>query len=146
VTRPPQPKIFVSVAVLDGDRLLLVQEEKPDVRGQWNLPGGHLHAGELVGEGACRELEEETELALPMSALLGVYTTPRSVRVVFIARADGQTAGPGDEIMDVRWATLDEVRALADHEVSAPPVLRAIVNDLDAGVSFPLKVLVEDPT
>lgn len=49
-----------SVAVVDGDSLLLVEDFRYD--GRWKLPSGRFEAGETPREGALRELEEETGL------------------------------------------------------------------------------------
>lgn len=51
-----------SVAVLDGDRLLLVEDFRDP--GEWKLPEGLIHLGESPREGAARELEEETGLSV----------------------------------------------------------------------------------
>ena len=46
------------VAVLDGDRVLLVRHTYGDRR-RWELPGGWLHAGEDPDAAARREVAEE---------------------------------------------------------------------------------------
>lgn len=38
--------IHVSVALQQGEAVLLVQERKPENHRLWNLPGGHLEMGE----------------------------------------------------------------------------------------------------
>lgn len=55
------PVPLVGVAVVDGDRLLLVEQ---DFRDGWMVPGGHVEVGEGPEEAAARELEEETSLAV----------------------------------------------------------------------------------
>jgi ADP-ribose pyrophosphatase YjhB (NUDIX family) len=60
------------VAVVDGDRVLLVEianwariEEPPaEPTSEWQLPGGHVELGEQPAAGAARELEEETDLSV----------------------------------------------------------------------------------
>jgi ADP-ribose pyrophosphatase YjhB (NUDIX family) len=51
-----------SVAVVDGDSLLLVEDFRYDRR--WKLPSGAIEVGESPREGAIRELEEETNLSV----------------------------------------------------------------------------------
>lgn len=48
--------------VVDGDRVLLVQNRRRDGRLDWSPPGGVIDAGETVLEGLTREVEEETGL------------------------------------------------------------------------------------
>jgi len=71
-------KIFVSVAIRDADRVLLVQEGKQESLGLWNLPGGHLEFGETLQAGAAREVKEETGLEVSLSGLIGAYTWIRA--------------------------------------------------------------------
>ncbi len=56
------PRAGVSVAVLRGDDVLLVQRGKGAYRGLWSLPGGAIELGETAVEAARRELWEETGL------------------------------------------------------------------------------------
>ncbi|PSP55446.1 NUDIX hydrolase [Halobacteriales archaeon QS_1_67_19] len=56
-----------SVAVVDGDSLLLVEDFRYDDR--WKLPSGRVEVGETMREGAVRELEEETGLSTAPAAL-----------------------------------------------------------------------------
>lgn len=51
-----------SAAVVDGDRLLLVEDFRSP--GEWKLPSGRMELGETPREGVARELEEETGLAV----------------------------------------------------------------------------------
>jgi len=52
----------VSVAVIRGDRVLLVQRARPPSPGLYAFPGGKVEKGETLEEAARRELQEETGL------------------------------------------------------------------------------------
>jgi 8-oxo-dGTP pyrophosphatase MutT (NUDIX family) len=41
-------------------RFLLVQERLEKVYGKWNMPAGHVEAGETIKAAAIRETKEET--------------------------------------------------------------------------------------
>lgn len=57
------PRAGVSVAVFQGDDVLLVQRGKEGAyRGAWSLPGGAIELGEPALAAAKRELLEETGL------------------------------------------------------------------------------------
>ena len=60
-----------SAAVLDGDRLLLVEDFRSP--GEWKLPSGRVELGESPREGVARELEEETGLAVDPEDLTYFY-------------------------------------------------------------------------
>ena len=144
-SRPPQPLVHVSVAVMDGTRVLLVREEKPEVVGLWNLPGGHMEQGESILQAAVRELAEETTIESRPTSLVGIYSTLRSIRFAFRAPRDHQEPSPGHEITDVRFVELAEVREWPDETLVGWPLLRQIFADLEAGVSHPLDPFVELP-
>lgn len=138
----PQFKVYVSVVVADSaGRILLVQEAKAICRELWNLPGGHLDHGERPVVGAAREVREETFLDLPMRALLGIYPKHESMRFVFLADNNGQTAAAGDEILAVRWLSPEEILASPDGELVAPPQLKQIAREFAAKQEFDLAMI-----
>ncbi|MEN8150536.1 MAG: NUDIX hydrolase [Planctomycetota bacterium] len=140
--------VHASVVLKERDRVLFVREEKDESRGKWNLPGGHVEFGETIAAAAQREAKEEVGVGVFLTDLLGVYTAKvradgTSVRFVFNAHAMTGEAGPGDEITEVRWMSTDEARALADDGMVAPMILRRVLDDVDAGLSWPMAVLKE---
>ena len=63
--------------VLRGDgsetRALIVQRAQQPNAGRWGFPGGVLELGETVGEGAMRELLEETGIVAEPAGILNVH-------------------------------------------------------------------------
>jgi ADP-ribose pyrophosphatase YjhB (NUDIX family) len=59
-----------SAIVVDGDRLLLVEDFRSP--GEWKLPSGRMELGETPREGVARELEEETGLSIDPDDLVYV--------------------------------------------------------------------------
>ncbi|KAM6395599.1 8-oxo-dGDP phosphatase NUDT18 [Rhynochetos jubatus] len=100
---PPQPPdpirlgknaCYVVLAVLfnEEDRVLLVQEAKPECRGRWYLPAGRMEPGEGIAAAVRREVKEETGLECdPLTLLALEERGPAWIRFAFLARPTGGT-------------------------------------------------------
>lgn len=115
---PPIPA--VSVALVRGDRILLVKRRFAPSKGLYAFPGGRVEAGESLDDAARRELFEETGLlAGPLSAvadlLLGPSKGEAPVRYrlhVFCAAHVGGEPVSADDAEEALFVTLDELRRL----------------------------------
>ncbi|MCU0893324.1 MAG: NUDIX hydrolase [Rhodospirillales bacterium] len=88
-TYPQTPLVGVGAIVFNRGRVLLVRRAKDPRRGQWSLPGGLQKLGETVAEAACREVLEETSLAIRVLGLADV--------VDLIERDDNSAGGGGGD-------------------------------------------------
>ncbi|XP_042657481.1 8-oxo-dGDP phosphatase NUDT18 [Tyto alba] len=85
---------YVVLAVLfnEEDRVLLVQEAKPECRGRWYLPAGRMEPGEGIVAAVRREVKEETGLECePLTLLALEERGPAWIRFAFLARPTGGT-------------------------------------------------------
>lgn len=71
------PVVAVLAIVLRQGAALLVQRKNPPDAGLWGFPGGRLDFGEALGDGACRELREETGIVARAGALVDVIEVLR---------------------------------------------------------------------
>ena len=120
------PALSVDVMVIEGNKILLVRRGQPPHQGEWALPGGFVESGETVEAAAKREVQEETGIAIDLSAILGVYSDPErdprghTASVIFVGKMIGGQLQGGDDAADARWYDLDNLREeqLAfDHEM-----------------------------
>lgn len=112
------------VVVDDHDRALLIRRRD---NLHWEPPGGILELGETIHAGVCREVREETGLAVQPVVLTGVYKNMNRgiVALVFRCRVLGGKLTPNDEVSGFQWATAEEVASMVD-EAYAVRVLDAL--------------------
>ena len=65
-----EPRVGVGAAILDGDRLLLIQRLTEPEAGAWGLPGGKVDGGETAAQAVRRELAEELGVEIAVGELL----------------------------------------------------------------------------
>lgn len=113
-TPPLAADIVIELVDRPGRPILLIERKHPPHG--WALPGGFVDVGERVEDAAVREAREETDLAVELTALLGVYSEPardprgHSVSVVYVATAHGEPRAQ-DDAASVR---VFELEALPD--------------------------------
>jgi len=101
-----------------GQEVLLVYRTR---YGDWTLPKGKAHAGELDADCALREVEEETGLRCVLEAELSPISyrdhkgRPKSVRYWTMRPVSG-VAGPRNEIDAVCWASVAAAGALLTYD------------------------------
>ncbi|CAH0130981.1 NADH pyrophosphatase [Microbacterium oxydans] len=135
------PAVIVAVESADGERLLLGANANWGGR-MYSCFAGFVEAGESLESTVHREIEEESGVTLASLRYLSsqAWPFPRSLMVGFRAVVEDEaTARPdGEEIIDVRWFTRDEIStALAgDGPVGLPgpaSIARALIVDWHEG-------------
>ena len=105
-----------TLVVLDGNQVLLVLRAVEPCKGEWCLPGGFIEWGEIPGEGAQRELLEETGLIGEQLMFVGIYNSMENFHAILhgfrVERWSGEVCN-GDDAADVKWFPLDSRPVLA---------------------------------
>jgi 8-oxo-dGTP diphosphatase len=93
----------------------------------WEPPGGVLELGEAIEAGLCREVREETGLAVRPVALTGVYKNMARGIIALVFRCEilSGRLRVNDEVSGFQWATAAEVKEMAD-EAFAIRILDAL--------------------
>lgn len=110
----------VSVALLVGNRMLLVRRGLPPSQGQYAFPGGRVEEGETDEAAARRELMEETGIAAgalsPLrEVLLHSERDGKPVRYrlrVFLSRAEAIVPRAASDAAEAALFDLDQIERL----------------------------------
>ncbi|MBT2788982.1 MULTISPECIES: NUDIX hydrolase [unclassified Halomonas] len=135
--------------IQQGERFLIVEEQRGGPQSVFNQPAGHIEPGEGPIAAILREVQEETAWRVSLTGYLGLYVFHSDAGQTF--HSHGFVAEPlnkldlalDPDIFATHWLTLEQIRAL-DHQsrLRSPLVLKRIEDAL-SGTSYPLAVIRE---
>lgn len=130
----PRAAVAICVRRSADARYLLILRGKPPGKGKWSLPGGGIELGEETALAARRELMEECGLgrcsvrwsSRPFTTTDAIYRDLEAqvqfhylIAQYYCEANEGAAPKAGDDALDVRWWTLDEVaRGAADGTIA----------------------------
>jgi ADP-ribose pyrophosphatase YjhB (NUDIX family) len=103
-------KVVVALVLIQEDeKLLLVRQNYGEQ--YWSLPGGVVEAGESITEAAIREVQEETNLHVSITRLVGLYSLPEddSIAITLEGRVDGGELNPDKEILECAYFPFNDL-------------------------------------
>jgi ADP-ribose pyrophosphatase YjhB (NUDIX family) len=105
----PKP-VAAAIPTTPDNRIILLKRGFDPGKDLWTFPGGFVDLGESVEQAALREAQEELEIAIELTHLVGVYSRPedRVVLIVFGATTDA-TPRTTPEATEVRTFEPDEI-------------------------------------
>ncbi|MFZ5966222.1 MAG: NUDIX domain-containing protein [Bacillota bacterium] len=139
--------IVVSCVILNNNKVLMVQEGKNHIYGLWNLPSGRLENNEKIVDAVIREVEEETGYKVTVSGLTGIYnffseTNTQVILFNFIGEVvGGDLQYDHEEIINVKWLSMEEISELKDDELRNCRLIRNIINDVRDKCIVPLDII-----
>lgn len=119
---PQQPCVAVGAVVFNDDGVLLVRRGRSPAENLWAIPGGKVKLGETLQHAVEREILEETGLRI--RAREPVFTFDHIeqdddgrflfhyVIVDFVADYIGGEIRAGDDALEARWITSEEIKRL----------------------------------
>jgi 8-oxo-dGTP diphosphatase len=110
--------------------LLLVKRAIEPYLGCWDIPGGFLEANEPPGDGAIREVKEETGLKVELTELFGFYMGryshgdggPPCLNIYFLGHVVGGIEQPGDDATELAWFAPSELPSGASARVDSEAI------------------------
>ncbi|MBA2760149.1 MAG: NUDIX hydrolase [Chloroflexia bacterium] len=114
------PKLAVAVLIVEDDRVLLGKRaDHTREPGKWSFPAGFVERGEVVEAAAIRETLEETGLTVTLGPILSLLSSPGETvaLAVYTATSFSGKLAPRDDLVELRWWSLDQLPDLAfDHD------------------------------
>ena len=112
-------KVVTGGILEKNGKFLLVEENKKECRGKWNVPAGGLVENESLIEGAKREIYEETGCKVEITGILEIINMIlEEINVVcFLFNTkiiEENIKADGEEISNVKWFTYEEITNMKD--------------------------------
>ena len=113
------PWIGIDAIILDESKskVLLIKRGSKTYYGMWGFVSGKVEWGEEIKETVIREAKEETNLDIEVIRFIGRYYDKRGrhptktmICLPHICKVVGGKLKPGDDALDARWFSLEEVK------------------------------------
>lgn len=136
--------IIVGVCIKKDGKILMVQEARKKVYKMWNFPMGHLDNAETIFEGAKREVKEETGYEVELTSIISIqnYPNKENIKITFNANIiDGDISYDKNEVLDVKWISIEELENMTSKELRAYNSSRDIIKDAKENKGYPLEII-----
>ena len=139
--------IIASSCILNNNKILMVQENKVDIKGLWDLPGGKVKTEEDIKQAVVRETLEETGYNIKLNSILLMqnYVTSKGVLLIIYFNAALQDLKQKefrkDEISSVKWLSLEEIESIPKNKIRGGDGIRKIIYNIRNKIEYPIDIL-----
>lgn len=138
-------KVIAGCVVEKDNKILMVQERQEICYGQWNYPAGHVDEFENITDAAVRETKEETGLDVKIKGVLPIHElelrNETCVIIRFVAEViGGKIEFDSNEILDVKWKSIDEINEMTDKQLRDAELARTIIKDYRENKIYPIDI------
>ena len=119
---PEYPRVGVGVVVIRDGRILMVKRSKEPAKGKWSIPAGGLELGEMLYDGARREVLEECSVHVEIEQVLDAAERIikdengrikyHFVMVDMLGRYGGGEVKAQSDAAECRWVAIKEIDGL----------------------------------
>jgi 8-oxo-dGTP diphosphatase len=133
---PAHPVVGVGAVIVRDGKALIVKRAHEPRKGEWSLPGGHLHLGESLEDAARREVKEETGLEVELGPIIETFDRVHRdgdgriryhfVIIDYVCWSDGGEAMAGSDAEAVAWVTADDIDSYQVNAHAKEVILRGL--------------------
>ena len=109
------PAPATSIALIKDGKILLAKRKIEPHKGEWDILGGFIEAGESAEETVIREMKEETTLDVEVDEYLGsvwdIYEGRPTLPMLYLVKMKNknQIPTPQDDVEELKWFTKSEI-------------------------------------
>lgn len=97
-----------------GDEVLLARRAREPYKGQYDLVGGFMKAGETPEQAAVRESKEETGQPVKLTQLLGIYPDQYGdgthvIGIIYIGEIADGPEHASDDVAKLEWVKINDL-------------------------------------
>ena len=141
--------VVVEVCVKKDNKILMVQENRKEKKGKWNMPAGKLEDNEDLILAAKREVKEETNLNVDIKNLICIEENVSEMGQLLILYFSGEYVSgkikfDNEEISNVVWMTVKEINELGLDNIRGGKTINNVIkcsNETGIGLD---KIMIEN--
>lgn len=140
--------IVAEVCIKKDNKILMVQENRKEKKGKWNMPAGKLEDSEDIIMAAIREVKEETNLDVEIKGLICIEQNVSELGQLLVfyflgEYVSGKIKYNTEEIANVKWMSEDEINKLDIENIRGGKTINNVIkssNDNYIGLD---KIMIE---
>ena len=124
--------IVVEVCVKKDNKILMVQENRKEKKGKWNMPAGKLEENEDLIMAAIREVKEETNLDVEINGLICIEENVSDMGNLLVLYLSGEYKSgdikfDNEEIANVLWMSQEEINELGIDNIRGGKTINNVI-------------------
>lgn len=125
--------IVAEVCVKKDNKILMVQENRKEKKGKWNMPVGKLEENEDIITAAIREVKEETNIDINIKGIICIEEKVSSIGQLLILYflgeyVSGEISYDNEEISNVMWMTPENINKLGVKNIRGGNTINNVIN------------------
>ena len=125
--------IVAEVCVKKDNKILIVEENRKEKKGKWNMPAGKLEENEDIITAAIREVKEETNIDINIKGLIYIEEKISSIGQLLILYflgeyVSGEISYDNEEISNVMWMTHEDINKLGVEKIRGGNTINNVIN------------------